>query len=61
MIDLLYACKAAYRKHHLNDDSIGWDELGMILQEAICNAIGDDGYAEWMERITSSQTVGQDD
>ena len=47
-MDLLTACKLAYRKHHLNDDSIGWDELGECLLDALCNEMGDDGFQEWL-------------
>ena len=47
-MDLLEACKMAYKKHVLNDDSIGWDELGDCLLSAICNEIGDDGYQAWL-------------
>jgi len=46
---LLEACKMAYRKHHLKDESIGWDELGIRLLDTICDVIGDDGYAKWLE------------
>ena len=49
---LLEACKAAYRKHHLDDDSIGWDELDNILLDALCNAMGDNGYQEWLEGLS---------
>ena len=49
--DLLYAVKMAYRKHHLNDDSIGWEELGSILMTAMCKVLGDDGYYEWLNEI----------
>lgn len=45
----LEALKLAYRKHVLNDDSIGWDELGHYMQAALCNEMGDDGYQKWME------------
>lgn len=51
MIDLLYACKMAYRKHHLNDDSIGWNELSDILQEALCNAMGDSEFILWLGKL----------
>ena len=50
-MDLLSACKLAYRKHHLNDDSIGWDELSDCLLAALCNEMGDDGYQEWISTI----------
>lgn len=53
MTNLLDAVKLAYRKHVMNDDSIGWDELGYCLLDAICNEIGDDGYQKWISRIRS--------
>jgi len=49
--ELLHACKLAYRKYHLGDDSIGSDELGYILYDAICNAIGEREYLLWMEKV----------
>ena len=45
---LLDAVKLAYRKHHLGDESIGWDELSECLLDALCNEMGDDGYQEWL-------------
>ncbi len=48
---LLNACKMAYRKHHLDDPNIGWGELGIVLLDAICEAIGDDGYSEWLQSL----------
>lgn len=53
-MDLLNACKLAYRKHVLNDDSIGWEELGDRLLDAICNEIGDDGYQQWLQQVNSA-------
>lgn len=31
-MQLLNAVQMAHRKHHLDDDSIGWDELGNIVR-----------------------------
>ena len=50
-MDLLTACKMAYRKHHLNDESIGWEELSEALLDALCNAMGDDGYQAWIASL----------
>ncbi len=50
---LLHACLAAYAKHTLDKDDIGWGELSDILQSAICNEIGDDAFVAWCERITN--------
>uniref|UniRef100_A0A6M3KVA8 Uncharacterized protein n=1 Tax=viral metagenome TaxID=1070528 RepID=A0A6M3KVA8_9ZZZZ len=41
----------AYRKHHLGDESIGWDELGECLLNTLCDVLGDDGYQQWLESI----------
>ena len=49
MIDLLYAVNWAYRKHCLNDDSIGWEELSVILKDALCNAMGDEEFIIWLK------------
>jgi hypothetical protein len=48
---LLHAVLCAYAKHDLNAEDIGWDELGDILQSAICNEIGDNAFVVWMARI----------
>lgn len=52
---LLRAVKLAYQKHCLNDDGIGWDELGDILLDALCEAMGDDGYQKWMAELEGSK------
>ena len=48
---LLHACQMAYRKHHLDDDSIGWDELSNVLHDALCNVMTDEGFIEWLESL----------
>ena len=48
---LLSAVQITYRKHHLNDDSLGWDEVSDILHNTLCNVIGDEGYIKWIEQI----------
>ncbi len=45
----LDALKAAYKKHVLMHDDIGWSELGDMLCDSICNLIGDDGFVKWLE------------
>jgi len=52
---LLWACQLAYRKHVMDDESIGWDELGDHLLDAICNAIGDDGYEKWKAMLAAAE------
>lgn len=46
---LLHAVQEAYKKHYLGWDSIGWDELSEILLNALCEAMGDDGFKQWLE------------
>lgn len=53
--ELLEAVKLAYRKHHLGDDTIGWDELSDKLLDALCNAMGADGYLEWVKPYGSQE------
>jgi uncharacterized protein (DUF427 family) len=48
---LLHAVKEAYKKHHLGIDDIGWDELSETLLNALCEAMGDDGYLSWLEGV----------
>jgi hypothetical protein len=49
-MDLLSACKLAYRKHHLDDDSVGWDELSDALHNALCNEMGSQGFILWLKK-----------
>ena len=48
---LLKVVKRAYQKHHLDEENIGWDELGIELHNALCNVMGDDGYIAWRESL----------
>ena len=43
--------KLTYWKHHLNDASIGWIELGDCLLNALYNEMGDDGLQEWLRPV----------
>ena len=54
---LLNAVKLAYRKHHLNDDSIGWEELSVVLLDALCDAMGDEGYEAWMKDMMAGEDI----
>jgi len=47
----LPSLQAAYRKHCLNDESIGWDELGSMLCDALCEIMGDDEYQKWIKEV----------
>lgn len=54
---LLEAVKLAYRKHHLEDDTIGWEELSGALQDALCKAMGDSAFVEWMQSATNGDRL----
>lgn len=49
---MLDALKFAYRKHHLDDESIGWDELSDVLLDALCEAIGDRAFQAWIDEVS---------
>ena len=57
MTDLLTACKLAYRKYHLNDNSIGWHELGECLLDALCNEMGDESFQKWLAAYKDTEIV----
>jgi len=49
--NIIEAYKLAYRKHVLDDDSIGWDELGNFLLNALCNYMGDGSFQSWVNSL----------
>ena len=53
---LLHACMAAYVKHHLGNDEIGWSQLSDILGDAISNELGD-RFQLWLEQVSSEESV----
>jgi hypothetical protein len=50
---LLHAVQSAYHKHHLGDDSIGWDELSDIMCDALCNEMGNVGFQKWLKKVSA--------
>ena len=48
---LLAAVQLAYRKHHLNEPQIGWDELSTALLNALCEVMGDEGFQKWLKEV----------
>lgn len=48
---LLEACKLAYRKHHLGDDTIGWDELSERLGEALDDVMGGAEFRQFVRSV----------
>ncbi len=45
------AVQLAYRKHHLDDSSIGWDELSDRLMTALCETMGNQHFQEWLAEV----------
>ena len=39
--------RMAYRKHHLGDESIGWNELSDELAGVLCETMGDKEFQAW--------------
>lgn len=48
---LAEAVKLAYRKHHMGDEDVGWNELSDRLRDALCNSMGDVGYQRWVAEL----------
>jgi len=48
---LLEVVGLAYRKHHLMDDSIAWEELSDQLHDVLCNVMGDELYQKWLKEV----------
>jgi hypothetical protein len=51
----ILACQMAYRKHVLDDDSIGWDELGDRLQTVLSESLGDEAFQAWLAAVGEEQ------
>ena len=52
--EMLEALKLVYRKHCQDDASIGWEEVGDKLGDALINAMGPTGYYEWLQELASN-------
>lgn len=48
---LLAACQMAYRKHVVDDESVGWNELADVLCAALSETMGDKAFVKWTEKI----------
>lgn len=53
---MLETLKKAYRKHVLNDDSIGWEELGEDMCSSLCEAMTDKGFQKWLKTIRDTKS-----
>jgi hypothetical protein len=52
---LIITIQMAYRKHVLNDDRVGWDELADRLQTVICESLGDPAFQVWLAEVTKTR------
>ena len=48
---LLDTCQNTYRKHVMEDSSIGWEALSEQLANALVGTMGDDKYNEWLDSL----------
>lgn len=46
----LETLQIVYRKHVLDDPSIGWDELGYRVLDTLCNIMGNDEFNKWRKQ-----------
>lgn len=51
---LLRCVMLCYIKHHMGEDLIGWNELGDEMHMAICEAVGDDNFVKWGDKMTKN-------
>ena len=51
-VSTMEACKMAYRKHAMGDDSIGWNELSDVLAAALANGMGDKRFVTWLDKVS---------
>lgn len=51
--ELIEVIKKCHRKHCLDDDSIGWEELTDLLSDTLRDIFGDNGYCEYVELFTN--------
>jgi hypothetical protein len=49
---LLVVCQMAYRKHVLDDDRIGWEELSENLAMTLSQEMGDKEFVRWLDSIS---------
>jgi hypothetical protein len=47
--------KAAYLKHHVGVDDIGWEKLSDMMCNALCEIMGDRQFQEWLSKETLSR------
>ena len=43
--------KTVYQKHVCGHDNIGWEELGTMTHDLLCNLIGDKEFKKWSDSL----------
>lgn len=56
---LLDVCKMAYRKHVLNDDSVGWNQLSDALAAVLSDQMGDKEFVRWLDEMSPGKPIVQ--
>lgn len=54
--NLLDVCQMAYRKHVLDDDGVGWDELSEALAAVLSSEMGDKEFINWLDSVSTRTT-----
>lgn len=56
--EAIQAMQMAYRKHHLEDESIGWNELSNTLLDTLSNTMGVEELVKWQEANDDADASG---
>jgi hypothetical protein len=54
---LLSVCQLSYRKHVMEDNSVGWDSLSSQLGEALLSVMGEEAFNKWVEEVESDDNT----
>jgi len=53
---VLDTLQKVYRKHAFGDDAIGWTEIDAMMRDALCEAMGDVEFQNW---LNTRPTIGE--
>jgi hypothetical protein len=54
---LLRVMKKVYRKHVLEDESVGWESLCEEIGMALADVMGDEAFNKWVERVDGKDKI----
>jgi hypothetical protein len=54
---LLEVCKKAYRKHVMQDEGVGWEELSEDLAGVLASVMGDEKFVEWLDSVGKDKPI----